>query len=121
MRLFQSKPRARLLDRARARSSAHPPRPAFQDLIGASDARPRKRRCDEAWFAEHVAGKPDSAVFKSVLAFGAAARGRRKRGERGRTAASSARRDGARRRASSAPVYRGFERGGLGDDVAAAR
>ena len=37
---------------------------AFQDLMAAEGV---KDVIDEAWFAEHVAGKVDSVVFKNVL------------------------------------------------------
>ena len=65
MGLFQSKPNvACLLDIDGTLALTDPLYvKAFQDLMAAEGV----SGVDEAWFAEHVAGKVDSVVFKNVL------------------------------------------------------
>ena len=65
MGLFQSKPKAAcLLDIDGTLALTDPLYvKAFQDLMAAEGV----KGVDEAWFAEHVAGKVDSVVFKNVL------------------------------------------------------
>ena len=65
MGLFQSKPSAAcLLDIDGTLALTDPLYvKAFQDLMAAEGV----TGVDEAWFAEHVAGKVDSVVFKNVL------------------------------------------------------
>ena len=66
MGLFQSKPSAAcLLDIDGTLALTDPLYvKAFQDLMAAEGV---TEGVDEAWFAEHVAGKVDSVVFKNVL------------------------------------------------------